>query len=262
MVSFMAKPIRLGAFVLGLICSGLGCYGAWEFALRLEGTVTYLVLASPVIAAAAALIPSFAEHAWLRGSYLKSLLWWLVLVPAGAVVFFSSAERVHAAKAGAQAERDALRGVATRAQAALTRAEGQLDKAKAAANKARGRKQCGPDCRTKLAAEASAQVDVEAARQALFKAESAATADSPITAPVWLLPAALDLVAFMAMWSAFSGGRQPKPATVRVAATQGKRRSKAKRNRPRVSKEERAKAEAEALFRRGANDNVVSFPAA
>jgi hypothetical protein len=253
----MVTAVRLGAFVLGLICSGLGCYGAWEFALKLEGTVTYLVLASPVIAAAAALIPSFAEHAWLRGSYLKSLLWWLVLVPAGAVVFFSSAERVHVAKAGAQAERDALRGVATRAQAALTRAEGQLDKAKAAANKARGRKQCGPDCRTKLAAEALTQVDVDAARQALFKAESAATADSPITAPVWLLPAALDLVAFMAMWSDFSGGRKPAPAR---RATQGKRRRK--RSQPRAPKWMSPRQQAEALFQRKANDNVVSFPAA
>jgi hypothetical protein len=96
----MAKPIRLGAFLLGLICAGLGCYGSWEFALKLElGTVTYLVLAAPVIAAAAAMIPPIAEATWRGGQYLKSLLWWLVLVPAGAVVFFSAAERVHVAKA-------------------------------------------------------------------------------------------------------------------------------------------------------------------
>jgi hypothetical protein len=240
----MAKPIRLGAFLLGLICAGLGCYGSWEFALKLElGTVTYLVLAAPVIAAAAAMIPPIAEATWRGGQYLKSLLWWLVLVPAGAVVFFSAAERVHVAKAGAQAERDAHRGVATRAQAALTKAEGQLDKARADANRARGQKQCGPDCRTKLAAEASAQADVVAARSALLSAESAATTDSPLQAPVWLLPAALDLVAFMAMWTALSGGRS-KPATVRKA-TPGERRS----NQPRLTKAERAKAEAEALFR-------------
>ena len=83
-------------------------YGAFEFALKLEGnTVTYLVLAAPVIAGAAAIIPVLAEATWRGGAYLKSLLWWLVLVPAGAVVFFSAAERVHVAKAGAQAERDA-----------------------------------------------------------------------------------------------------------------------------------------------------------
>jgi hypothetical protein len=178
------------------------------------------------------------------------------------VVFFAAAERVHVAKAGAQAERDAHRGVSSRAQAALTKAETHLVTAQAAANRARGFKQCGPDCRAKLAAEASAQADVTAARSALFQAESTATTDSPIQAPVWLLPAALDLVAFMAMWTALSGGRKPKPVTVKVAATQGKRRSKAKRSQPRVSKAEQARAQAEALFRREANDNVVNFPPA
>jgi hypothetical protein len=179
-------------------------------------------------------------------------------------VFFSAAERVHVAKAGAQAERDAHRGVASRAQAALTKAEGQLSAAQAAANRARGQKQCGPDCRTKLAAETLAQADVAAARSALFHAESTATADSPIQAPSWLLPAALDLVAFMAMWTALSGGHsdKPKPATVRVAKAPRSKRTKAKRSQTRVSKAEQARAQAEALFKRGSNDNVVSFPAA
>jgi hypothetical protein len=272
-VSFMAKLVRLGAFVLGLTCAALGCYGAWEFALKLEaGSVSYLVLAAPVIAAAAAMIPPLAEATWRGRQYLKALLWWAVLVPAGAVVFFSAAERVHVAKAGAQAERNAHRGAATRAQATLTKAEAALDKARADANRARGQKQCGPDCRTKLAAETAAQADVVAARSALVQAESTATTDSPLQAPVWLLPAALDLVAFMAMWTALSGGQsdKPKPATVRVAAAPARaKRQKAsrreptsKRSQPRVSKAEQARAQAEALFKRKANDNVVTFPAA
>src|SRR5215510_13499221 len=66
----------------------------------------------------------------------------------GAVVFFSAAERVHTAKAGAEAERSALRGAASRAEARLTRAEAELVAARAAANKARAQNQCGPDCRT------------------------------------------------------------------------------------------------------------------
>jgi hypothetical protein len=88
----MALSDRLGAFLLGLTCAGLGCYGAWEFALTLQGTVTYLVLAAPVIAAAAAMIPPLAEATWRGGHPLKALLWWGVLVPAGAVVFFAAAE--------------------------------------------------------------------------------------------------------------------------------------------------------------------------
>jgi hypothetical protein len=245
----MLLPFRLGALALGLTCAGLGCYGAYEFAHKLEGTVTYLVLAAPVVAAAAALVPSFAEHAWHRRQYLKSLLWWLVLVPAGAVVFFSSAERVHVAKAGAQAERDALRGVSTRAQAALTKVEASLDKAKAEANKARGLKQCGTSCRSKLAAETQAQADVDAAKQALLDAEKRATADSPLVAPVWLLPAALDLVAFMALWTGLSDW------------SKAPRRQPAKRRR-RTLKRRPRKLDTP-MRRRVANDNnVIPFNAA
>ena len=117
----MITVIRLGALALGLMCAGLGCNGAYEFAHRLEGEVTYLVLAAPVIAATAALIPPIAEATWRSGAPLKALLWWAVLVPAGAVVFYSAAERVHAAKAGAEAERSAFRGAASRAEATLTK---------------------------------------------------------------------------------------------------------------------------------------------
>jgi hypothetical protein len=50
---------------------------------------------------------------------------------------------------------------------------------------------------------------------------------------------------------------------VRVAAAPARaKRQKAKRSQPRVSKAEQARAQAEALFKRKANENVVSFPAA
>src|SRR5262245_53309022 len=131
----MTTVIRLGALALGSTCAGLGCYGAFEFAHRLEGEVTYLVLAVPLIAVTAALIPPTAEATWRSGHTLKALLWWAVLLPAGAVVFYSAAERVHDAKAGAEAERSALRGAASRAEAALSKAEAELVKATADANK-------------------------------------------------------------------------------------------------------------------------------
>jgi hypothetical protein len=249
----MATVIRLGALALGLICSGLGCCGAFEFAHRLEGEVTYLVLAAPVIAATAALIPPIAEATWRSGQTLKALLWWAVLLPAGAVVFFSAAERVHTAKAGAEAERSAIRGAASRAEVTLTRTEAELVKARAAANKARGQRQCGPECRTTLATEASARADVEAARQALLQAQRKAISESPLKAPVWLLPAALDLVAFMAIWKGLSAGWSSKAAG-REAARRPRRR--ALRRRPR-------RPEAPTTRRPAANDkNVVPFSAA
>jgi hypothetical protein len=244
------------ATVIGLTCAGLGCYGAFEFAYKLEGTITYLVIASPVVALTAALIPPLAEATWRAGGRLKAVLWWAALVPAAAVVFFSAAERVHVAKAGAQAERIALRGAASRARATLTTAEAELAKARAEANKARGQKKCGSDCRTKLAAEAAATADVNAARRELLLTEKTATADSPLQAPTWLLPAALDLVAFMAIWTGLSGHR---PGQVRKPV-QVKRRAAARRRPKRAG----AKARAEALLRRTANDNtnVIPFHAA
>ena len=85
----MTKVIRLGSLLLGLTCAALGAYGAFEFAHRLEGgSLTYLVLAAPMIAVTAALIPPIAEATWRSGRPLKAVLWWAVLVPAGAVVFF------------------------------------------------------------------------------------------------------------------------------------------------------------------------------
>ena len=92
---------------------------------------------------------------------------------------------------------------------------------------------------------------MEAGRRELLSAESKAPTDSPLQAPVWLLPAALDVVAFMAIWTAFSGGRS-KPTTVRNPRVKGTRR-KANRRQRGVSK----------VVERTANDNnVVSFPAA
>jgi hypothetical protein len=72
----------------------------------------------------------------------------------------------------------------------------------------------------------------------------------------WLLPAAINLIAFMAIWTVLSGhrsGQARKPVQV-------KRRTAAKR-KPKRSK---AKARAEALFRHTANNNtnVVPFNAA
>ena len=57
----MVTAIRLGALALGVSCAGLGAFGAYEFAYRLEYGVSYLVLAAPLIAVTAALIPPIAE---------------------------------------------------------------------------------------------------------------------------------------------------------------------------------------------------------
>ena len=119
-----------------------------------------------------------------------------------------------------------------------------MAKARANANNARGQKKCASDCRTQLAAEAAASAEVKAARRELLSSESKATTESPLQAPTWLLPSALDLVAFMAIWTGLSGrrpGQVCKPVRVkRQAAVKCKARATA-----RLAD---AKAQAEALI--------------
>ena len=222
--------------------------------MKLEGNaVTYLVLAAPVIAGAATIIPVLAEATWRERAYLKSLLWWLALVPAGAVVFFSAAERVHVAKAGAQAERVALRSAASRAQVALTKGEASWPWREPMPIR-RGLTSsavlfAGPSSQQKRRRKLTWTLP----ERELLSAENKATTDSPLQAPVWLLPAALDVVAFMAIWTGLSGHR-PRQA---VKPVQTKRR--ARKRKPRAPRASDARAQAQALFRRTANDNVVPF---
>src|SRR5262249_58890112 len=105
--SMQARVWRYASIVLGIVTGLLGMCGAFQFGLKLEGKVSYLTIAAPVIAGAAALIPPMAEHAWRQRQYAKSLIWWAVHIPAAATVFFGAAERVHVAKAGAAATAEA-----------------------------------------------------------------------------------------------------------------------------------------------------------
>lgn len=206
---------------LGLVATGLGMFGAYEFARKLENGVSYLVIAAPVVAAAAALIPPIAEAMWRQGAYLKSLLWWLVLVPAAATVFYSAAERVHTSKAGAEAARGALRSAVERAQDDLKDAKALAQTARAEADKTLGWKTCKTTCLGKRERADRADAVVEKAQAALTEAEAKATTESPYKAPVWLLPAALDLIAFMAIWSGLTGPKPPQaplPPKVKVKA--------------------------------------------
>ena len=255
---FMTSVVRLGALALGVVCSGLGMYGAFEFALKLEGNaVTYLVLAAPVIAGAAAIIPVLAEATWRERALPQE-------PPLVARIGSCWSRRV-LLRCGAGPRREGRR--AGRAQSLFAvlrlvptqhspRPRPSLAKARADANKARAQKQCGPDCRTKLAAEATAQADVEAARRELLSPRSKATTDSPLQAPVWLLPAALDLVAFMAIWTGLSGHRPTQ------AVKPGQTKRRARKCKPRAPRASDARAQARALSRRTANDNVVPFQAA
>lgn len=220
---------RCASIILGIVTACLGMWGAYQFGLKLEGSVSYLTIAAPVIAGAAALIPPLAEQAWRSRQYAKSLLWWAVLIPSAATVFFGAAERVHAAKAGAEAERSALRKDAERAESELAEAKEVALKAEAQALKAEARKTCGASCREAKLARDEANAKLGQAKHALLVAETRATTEASLKAPEWLLPAALDLIAFMAVWTGLTG---PKAQPKQAKRTARKRKPKVKPKAP------------------------------
>lgn len=244
-------PWRPLAFVIGFAAAGVGCYGAYEYALKLEGEVTYLVLAAPLIAAMAALIPPMAEAFFREGAPLKAILWWVALIPCAAVVFFAAAERTHFAKAGQQADITARAATVGRAESELKDAREALRQAEAEEAKAKAQRQCGPLCREATIRADQARDRVAKAEQALVKAQGSAVAQATLVAPVWLLPAALDLIAFMAIWSGLSG---PWWSRVQQEAP----RPRVKPRKPAASKR---KPKKQRTMRPANANTVVRFPA-
>jgi hypothetical protein len=110
--------LRTSAIALGASAAGVGCYAAYEAAAKADGG--YLCVAAPVVALAAALIPCFFDRAIHDRQFFRGLVLFVIWLPCAATVFYTGAERVHAAKAGGEAQRTALRLVVDRAQAQLT----------------------------------------------------------------------------------------------------------------------------------------------
>lgn len=209
MEAMQPQSYRLAPLVsiaLAFLAAGLGMWGAWEFGLKQEhGEVNYLALAAPLVALAAALIPPLAESDWRHGHWFKSIIWWAILGPCAAVVLFTSAERVHLAKAGAEAERSAARAAVVRLTADLETAKGEAkdarkDNAKVNLGKGRATRDA------KAASTATvANTRVDDLETKLRAAEAKAQAEAQLKAPEWLLPVSLDLIAFIAMWSGLTG---------------------------------------------------------
>ena len=200
------NPWRPVIFLIGLIAGGIGCYGAYEYALKLEnGNFSYLVVAAPLVAIMATLIPPLAEYVWKQGEYLKSALWWSALVPVAFLIFLSAAERVHMAKANQAADISAKYNAVIRARTDLDEAKAELKIAEADETKAKVTKNCNLQCQSKLERANMARDRVKNFELILSKHESAAIVNSEWKPPVWLLPASLDIVAFMAIWTGLSG---------------------------------------------------------
>ena len=217
----MVTAVRLGALALGVSCAGLGAYGAFEFAHRLEGEVTYLVLAAPLIAVTAALIPPIAEATWRAGTLSQgpSLVGHLGPGWSRGVLL--------RCRAGPRSRRPVLRPSATHFAVLRLVPRQHSPRAKRAWPRREPRPtQRGLRSSAVLSAGPSSQL--KRRRKLTWKLRggscssprSTATTDSPLQAPVWLLPAALDLVAFMAIWTGLSTGpvkgRRREPARRRI----------------------------------------------
>lgn len=200
------NPWRPFMFFLGLLTAAVGCYGAYEYGLKLDGgKLSYLAIGAPLVAVAAAFAPPFAEHLAKQGEYTKAACWWLTLIPAAAMIFFAAAERVHMAKAYNEAEMRAKRAVAYRAKDVYVEAKNELKIAEVEETKAKVQKNCNTSCQVKLETAQLARKKFADAEDNLLKTESAAAIDSEWKAPSWLLPVTLDIIAFMAIWSGLSG---------------------------------------------------------
>jgi hypothetical protein len=228
----ISNAARAIALILGFVLGGLGACGAYQLQASFDGSTSYLAVAARAIVISGLLIPCFAVRAWRAGHPVMSLALWAVLVPAGAVEFYSAAERVHASKAGAAAELSAAADAAIRAKTDLVEAKAAADNATAAADKVRGLegKACTAKCLSIRASETAARARVTAAEAALRRTQGRAVADAQLKAPVWLLPTALILVAFMLV--SFGADGKHEQASAEPAKARAKQRQRQAKPKP------------------------------
>jgi len=240
--------IRTTALTLGFAAAGVGCFASYEAAARADGG--YLMVAAPVVALAAAIVPAYVEVAWRARQYVKAIALLAVFLPCAATVFYTAVERVHAAKAGGEAQRTSLRQAVDRAETELAGAKAAKTAATAAANRLRGLegKACKVACLSAKASETAAASRVAVAETALAAAQAKAVTEADIKQPDWLLPLALDITGMALIWAGFTLGRAPVPVPAiltlgQIAARKGvetkkrnrRLRAKARRNGPKLA---------------------------
>lgn len=195
-------------FLVGCVASAVSCYGVYEYTMKLEGgVVSYIVVGSIMCVMVGALIPPLAESCWKNGEITKACFWWVALIPIATLIWFSSAERVHNAKAGSEAERAAVWSAASRAEKNLEEAKAALIPLEEKEAKAKGieKDKCNTKCRSDLIAAEDARKKVSDAEADLASKQGKSKMESKYVAPVWLLPTAIDILGFLAIWTGLSG---------------------------------------------------------
>ena len=167
------------ALLFGVFFAACEVKGTWEFLLKDQGEINYIVLAGAGIAAALALLPAWATLAW-RGRWVLSVTLWVMFIACLGTVVLAAVSRTGSSTDQAQNEREKAAGSQTAAIQARDAAEkdvGNAEKAladaRAEATKQAALKTCAANC-AKLLADAiqSAEDDLSGARQRLKDARA------------------------------------------------------------------------------------------
>jgi hypothetical protein len=242
--------VKLVAGLIGFGAAALSSWGAYEGQMKVEGEVNYMVIAAPFVIMAAACLPPIAERLFHIGNFWKSVWVWGVIIPVAVIAFFSSYERVHMAK-------DTLAAAQRANVKAVQRLEKELELARAD-TKAKelevaptlAKKSCKEVCQTKYKGFVTEKKNAEAAiLEKIESKEAKQTVTADMAAPLWLLPATLDLGTFVGIWICFA----PNPVPV-------VEQKPAKRRRKRKSKKGGPRPPAFKKMAANTNDNIVTFP--
>ncbi len=220
---------RILGFLLGATSAAIGGFAAYDYAVKLEGgTVSYLVIAAPVVATSAAILPIIVERAWMSGEYIKGFVTSLLIIPAMATVYLSTVERLETVKSPHYAQSAAAQSAIERASVAVEQARSAYSKAGEAYAKAGG-KNCGETrkCNALKTSLELTETEIAKAEARLNEAQKANSYRAPNAALSWLLPFVIDGLAFVGLWLAFSG-----PWITRNEPTVTAKRKTAPRPRP------------------------------
>jgi len=197
------RPIAL---VIALVAAGINCWGVFEYGLKMEGKITYFVLGAPLVAIVGALLPPLGEWIWKEGQNVLACLIWVACAGCIAVIFFTGAERVHFVKAAKLSEQQSANSAYLRARENLKKVQDKLTpEVERKESLARASENCNLKCRADLDQAKAIRKEIVDAEADLSIKQSKATDPSQWTMPEWLLPATLDFIVFVSMWTALSG---------------------------------------------------------
>lgn len=174
------------ALVFGIFFAACEVRGTWEFLIKDQGEINYIVLAGAGIAAALSLLPAWAALAW-RGRWVLSITLWVMFIACLGTVVLAAVSRTGSSTDQAQNEREKAAGSQESAVAArknaeqdVAKAEKALVDARAAATSQAALKTCASNCAALLAdAITSAENDLAGARQRLAAARAAVVSVGP-----------------------------------------------------------------------------------